>query len=157
MQIILHYIFVLMFNEKRLFIVWRLEADKTRINLPLNKNTMNTAQVRVLKLSHSHSRNHEHPSSLQSQPSICSYLCRKKINKKVSTHLLYARPWVQSADWNFRLRLSSKWSPRRYKDVNPQWNFLIPATCHCVHRLRWVENSQWASGWLSSQLCRRPG
>lgn len=37
--------------------------------------------------------------------------------------------------WNFRLLSFSGWPWRRLKDFNPQWNFLIPATCHHVHWL----------------------
>lgn len=36
---------------------------------------------------------------------------------------------------SFKLLPSSEWPWRRWKDFNPQWNFLIPATCHHVHRL----------------------
>lgn len=137
--------FILKFNEKKHNCLetrsWQDDVSPSdRRNLPQNKRTINTAQVLILKLTQP---NYKPQTLFKSTKSIIHPLLHLQ-KKKFSTHLLCARPWVQSADWNSRL--SSKWSPRRYKDVNPQWNFLIPATCHCVHRLRWVENSQWASG-----------
>lgn len=100
---------VLMFNEKTHFILWRLEADNRRMPQVSQvtfhrakaqwiqhklyvwspptaiEETMNTLQVNQVN----------HPSA----PTFA------RGKKKCSTHLLYEQPWVQSADWNFRLRL----------------------------------------------------
>lgn len=50
--------------------------------------------------------------------------------------------------WNFWLLSLSEWPWRRWKDFNPQWNFLIPATCHRVH---WLHTDAGASQWAPNR------
>lgn len=67
----------------------------------------------------------------------CSTAFKIKEQILIWTHLLCERTlsshwiWAGPSDpFSF-----SWWRWRRCKDFNPQWNFLIPATCHRVHWL----------------------
>lgn len=106
-------------------------------------------------------------SSKQQWTRLCCYKTKwKDIQKlqnklKVFERTCWLRPWTQTAHWISRgtsdsFLSFSEWPWRRWKDFNPQWNFLIPATCHHVHWLHTrhrsqPESSQWASvpSWLA--------
>lgn len=77
-----------------------------------------------------------------SESSVHPQFCKKEVLYVPALSATMGPKCSLDLRWNFTLLSFSVWPWRRWKDFNPQWNVLIPATCHHVH---WLHTDEGAS------------